>query len=73
MFFKWLIQAGNLKPSDMATTLNAGIGMVVVADPSKKDDLIESFKASGETVYEIGNIEKGDSPVVLDNSETAWS
>ncbi len=71
--FKWLIEAGNLKPSDMATTLNAGIGMVVVADPAQKDALIESFEASGETVYEIGVIEKGDTPVVLDNSETAWS
>lgn len=71
--FKWLIEAGNLKPSDMATTLNAGIGMVVIADAAHKDALIEKFKVHGETVYELGTIESGDTPVILDNAETSWA
>ncbi len=71
--FKWLIKAGNLKPNDMGTTLNAGIGMVVIAAAAHKDALIKSFEDSGETVYEIGKITKGDEPVILNNAESAWS
>jgi len=71
--FKWLIETGNLKPSDMATTLNAGIGMVVIADAAHKDALVEKLKAHGETVYELGAIESGDTPVILDNADTSWA
>lgn len=70
--FRWLIKAGNLKPSDMATTLNAGIGMVVIVPAAYKDALVESFKANGETVYEIGTIIQADTPVQLVNAETCW-
>jgi len=71
--FKWLVKAGNLKPSDMGTTLNAGIGMVVIANASDKDALISSFESNGESVYEIGTITAGTEPVILNNAESAWS
>lgn len=72
--FKWLIDAGNLKPSDMATTLNAGIGMIVICSPESKDALIKSFESTGESVYEIGRITaKSDEPVKLLNMDTSWS
>lgn len=71
--FKWLIKVGNLKPSDMATTLNAGIGMVVIAKAGSEGALIEKFESHGETVYTLGRIEKGEQKVVLDNAETSWA
>ena len=71
--FKWLMDAGHLKHSDMATTLNAGIGMVVIVSQGNKDAICESFKATGETVYEIGQIVKGDSAVELLHADEAWS
>ena len=71
--FKWLVGAGNLKPNDMATTLNAGIGMVVICSEASKDVLKGSFEGSGESVYEIGRITKGDDPVKLSNQDTAWA
>ena len=71
--FKWLIETGNLKASDMGTTLNAGIGMIIIVDAEKKDNVKTSFETSGETVYEIGVITKNDKPIILNNAEKAWS
>ena len=71
--FKWLIEAGNLKPSDMATTLNAGIGMVVIVSAEHKDQIIESFQSNGESVHEIGHVSQSEKPVILHNAESAWS
>lgn len=71
--FKWLVETGNLKASDMGTTLNAGIGMVVIVKADQKDTVKTSFENSGETVFEIGTITKNDEPIVLNNTESAWS
>ena len=71
--FQWLMKAGNLHAQDMGTTLNAGIGMVVIIPKRFRDAVVHSFKESGETVYEIGHISKGDEPIMLHNAENAWS
>ena len=60
--FKWLIEAGNLKPSDMATTLNAGIGMVVVAGAEHKDALIEKLK--GHNVFFLARRQLNNQEVI---------
>lgn len=71
--FKWLIEMGNLKPSDMGMTLNAGIGMVVICDADKSEDIRALFENSGETVYEIGKITGGDEPITLLNADKSWA
>lgn len=71
--FKWLVEAGGLKTSDLGTTLNTGIGMVVIAAEEHKAALTESFESNGESIFEIGKITKGDAPVILHNAESAWS
>lgn len=72
--FKWLREAGNLKPSDLASTLNTGIGMVVICDADAKDALVESFEGNGETVFEIGRITKrnGSDLLLLENLDEVW-
>lgn len=72
---RWLLEAGNLKPHDMATTLNAGIGMVVVCDPAKADALKTQFESTGERVYMIGKITKRDvsnNKISLLNADKSW-
>lgn len=74
--FRWLVEIGNLKPSDMATTLNAGIGMVAVCDSALAGDLKAKFEEGGERVFEIGTIRKRsaqDSNVSLLNTGENWS
>ena len=71
--FRWLARAGNLPPSDMAGTFNAGIGMVVIAAPAHKQALIKNLAGSGECVYEIGQVIRGEEPIILNHAQSAWS
>lgn len=73
--FTWLKEAGDLKPSDLASTLNTGIGMIVVCSQDQKDALVQSFEGNGETVFDIGVIEKRDASdegVRLENLDEHW-
>ena len=73
--FQWLKDAGNLKPMDLATTLNTGIGMVVICKPTLRHALKASFEESGERVFEIGKIKKrnaSDQNIVFKNIDDAW-
>ena len=57
--FQWLQRAGNVAEDEMHRVFNCGIGMVVVLDAADARRAAEHLRASGETVYEIGSIEKG--------------
>jgi phosphoribosylformylglycinamidine cyclo-ligase len=57
--FQWLQREGGVAESEMAGVFNCGIGMVLVVDRADVKRAAESLRASGETVYEIGAIEKG--------------
>lgn len=58
--FRWLVKAGNLTPHDLATTLNTGVGLIVICAASSAQALKESFERSGETVSTIGSIIPAD-------------
>ena len=57
--FQWLQRAGNVAEDEMHGVFNCGIGMVIVLDPAHAGRAAENLRAEGETVYEIGSIEKG--------------
>ena len=65
--FKWLQKTGNVAEDEMWRVFNCGIGMVVVVDSANAGRAAEDLRASGETVYEIGTIEKssGEPEVVI--------
>ena len=74
--FKWLKVQGNLENSDLARTLNCGIGMIVICDKNKASDIEKSLIRTGETVYNIGEIKEqnqSDISIVLDNMGSAWA
>ena len=58
--FKWLADCGSLSADDMARTLNCGIGMAVICSADHVKDIQKSLEQSGETVFQIGQIEKSD-------------
>ncbi|MGH1375334.1 MAG: phosphoribosylformylglycinamidine cyclo-ligase [Alphaproteobacteria bacterium] len=74
--FKWLKDLGNLENSDLARTLNCGIGMIVVCDPEHAKEIEKSLISTGETVYKIGEIKKqnnkSDISIILDNLGASW-
>jgi phosphoribosylformylglycinamidine cyclo-ligase len=57
--FQWLQREGDVAESEMAGVFNCGIGMVLVVDRADAKRAADSLRASGETVYEIGAVEKG--------------
>ncbi|MCA1978847.1 MAG: phosphoribosylformylglycinamidine cyclo-ligase [Thiobacillus sp.] len=54
--FDWLQQAGNVDPMEMLRTFNCGIGLCVVVAAADADAAQAQLKASGETVWKIGEI-----------------
>src|SRR3954464_10788386 len=56
--FCWLQRAGKVAESEMYRVFNCGIGMVVVVAGSAASRAASALRAAGETVYEIGSIEK---------------
>jgi len=57
--FRWLQREGGVAEDEMHRVFNCGIGMVAVVAPGDAEAAAENLRASGETVYEIGRIEKG--------------
>ncbi len=73
--FRWLAEIGDLTHQDLATTLNCGIGMIVVCDASKAVVLSDLLKSLGETVYTLGHIEErkeSGEALILSNLDQAW-
>ncbi|HET7672865.1 MAG TPA: phosphoribosylformylglycinamidine cyclo-ligase [Burkholderiales bacterium] len=56
--FQWLQRAGDVAESEMHRVFNCGIGMVVVVAAAAAGRAAAALRAAGETVYEIGSIEK---------------
>jgi phosphoribosylformylglycinamidine cyclo-ligase len=56
--FQWLQQTGGVAEDEMFRVFNCGIGMVLVADAAHARAVAEQLRKSGETVYEIGTVEK---------------
>jgi phosphoribosylformylglycinamidine cyclo-ligase len=57
--FQWLQRAGDVAEDEMHRVFNCGIGMVVVVAQADAKRAMQRLRASGETVYAIGTIEKG--------------
>jgi phosphoribosylformylglycinamidine cyclo-ligase len=57
--FAWLAKAGRLDETELLRTFNAGIGLVIVVDKAKADDVAAVLKAGGEQVHIIGELTKG--------------
>ncbi|MCW8915649.1 MAG: phosphoribosylformylglycinamidine cyclo-ligase [Magnetovibrio sp.] len=73
--FRWLQKEGNIAATEMARTFNCGVGMAVVVEASKAQELKAIFEDEGEKVFEIGRIiarPDGNEGVVLNNADKAW-
>ena len=65
--FDWLQRKGAVAEAEMHRVFNCGIGMVAVVAAADARRAAARLRALGETVYEIGSIEKakGESEVVI--------
>ncbi|HHT97340.1 MAG TPA: phosphoribosylformylglycinamidine cyclo-ligase [Clostridiales bacterium] len=63
--FKMLEKEGNIDNSVMYNTFNMGIGMAVVVEGDKADQVMEILKANNETAYKLGEIREGTNGIIL--------
>ena len=57
--FAWLARAGRLDDAEMLRTFNCGIGMIVIADAARADDVVQALQDAGERPVIIGAVEVG--------------
>lgn len=52
--FRWLLKTGNVEPLEMARIFNNGIGLVLIVDVSKVDEVLLALKST--VAYPIGEV-----------------
>ena len=73
--FVWLQRAGSVPTDDMLRTFNCGLGMVVVVDKSDVGRVTGALVAAGETVREVGVIERSptvEADCVVEHADSLW-
>jgi phosphoribosylformylglycinamidine cyclo-ligase len=70
--FDWLQQTGNVEPFEMLRTFNCGIGLVLALRPQDVAAATTALQASGETVYQIGELIAKDSNATDALTLTGW-
>jgi phosphoribosylformylglycinamidine cyclo-ligase len=58
--FQWLQREGAVAEDEMHRVFNCGIGMVIVVAAGDAARAASHLRAAGETVYQIGTIERSD-------------
>ena len=48
---------GNVEASEMATTFNCGIGMVLIVSEGDKDAVLQQLRAAGEQAVIVGDVQ----------------
>jgi len=70
--FGWLAGAGGIAANEMARTFNCGIGMTVMVEAGRADEVAGVLTGAGETVHVIGKIvARTGSGVNISNIEDA--
>jgi phosphoribosylaminoimidazole synthetase len=52
--FEWLQSTGGVPEDDMRRTFNLGVGMALIVDPAKADEVIAMLESAGERAFKIG-------------------
>lgn len=63
--FRYIQEEGKIEDKELYRAFNMGIGMILVIGPSDVDRAVESLKDSGEKVFLLGHVERGDKKVVI--------
>lgn len=64
---RFTCEAANLSEAEALKTFNMGVGMVLIVDPSRVDEVLACVKECGDTPSIIGRIEEGTGIVRYEN------
>lgn len=62
--FSWLAKTGSLSQNEMLRTFNCGIGMIVITEQSKADELVGFLNKNGEEAVLLGELNQRDADPV---------
>ncbi|MBT7355158.1 MAG: phosphoribosylformylglycinamidine cyclo-ligase, partial [Rhodospirillaceae bacterium] len=64
---------GGIAPKEMARTFNCGIGMAMIVEADRADELSKVLSDAGESVCVIGTVvSRTDGSVEIPDIEDAW-
>ncbi len=63
--FALMAQKGGISQTEMFSTFNMGVGMVVVVDRQDADTALKTLRANGQEAFVLGDIRGGDKGVTL--------
>ena len=64
---RYTCEAAHLSESEALKTFNMGVGLVLIVDPARVDDVLEAAGKAGETPFVIGRVETGSGIVRYEN------
>tara|TARA_B100000686_G_scaffold354262_1_gene463557 strand:+ start:1294 stop:2379 length:1086 start_codon:yes stop_codon:yes gene_type:complete len=72
--FNWLKYIGNISSTEMLKTFNCGIGMCLIVDSKKADEIAKNLNNIGEEAFIIGYIEnkKTNKNLIINNKNKIW-
>lgn len=71
--FGWLARSSGIAVLEMLRTFNCGIGLIVVAEPEKANDIIAAFTGAGESALVIGRLISGAGEEATVRYRGAWA
>ena len=64
---KHVCDAAHLDETEALKTFNMGLGMILIVDPARADEVDAALRAAGETTYRVGRIVPGTAEVRYEN------
>jgi len=71
--FALLQEGGRIAAEELARTFNCGIGMAVIVSPGAAAAVTVALEGAGETVFEIGRIERGHRGCTVSGKAGTWN
>jgi phosphoribosylformylglycinamidine cyclo-ligase len=66
-----LAKLGDLTTSDLRSTFNLGLGMVLIVHPEQVNAVTANLTANHQAYYQVGTVQAGDTPVVFEEAKHA--
>ncbi len=54
--FPWIRRVGGIEEEEMYRVFNMGLGLVLVVDPSRAEDIVETLRGAGERAWRVGEV-----------------
>ena len=69
---RYVCDAAHLSEAEALKTFNMGLGLVLIVDPARADEVCDALAAAGETPYRVGAIAAGSGVVRYENEGSLY-